>query len=175
MGDRPSAWDCRAPMRLAIVGVLAGAMLALAGCGGGGSTVTVMKTTAGSSSAPAKQYSGELPAGVTDEPSQILVAEWPKRWCRAAIGISRVQLMRVMGAVPTEAGSRKIPLIPPLHIGARGQVENNAPPVPAGSDTWEAPGSYQFNAFYDRSLHVQQLDFSGSEQELPCPVVRVAG
>ena len=157
--------------------MLAGAALALAlaGCGGGGSTVTVTKSTAGSPSAPAKQYSGELPAGVTDEPSQGLVAEWPKRWCRAAIGISRVQVVRVMGAVPTEASSRKIPLIPPLHIGARGQVENHAPPAPAGSDTWEAPGSYQFNAFYDPSLHVQQLDFSGSEQELACPIVRVEG
>jgi hypothetical protein len=49
----------------------------------------------------------------------------------------------------------------------------NSPPEAAGSDTREAPGSYQFNAFYDTNPQVQQLDFEGPARTLACPVLRV--
>ncbi len=78
-----------------------------------------------------------------------------------------------MGSYPTTQNSHRTPLIPYVKINANGENENEAPPQAAGSDTWEAPGSYQFNAFYDRSLHVQQLDFGGPGRELPCAAIRV--
>jgi hypothetical protein len=40
----------------------------------------------------------------------------------------------------------------------------------AGSDTREAPGSYQFNAFYDTNLRVQQLDYEGPPRKLTCSI-----
>lgn len=154
-----------------VVGVAA---FALAGCGGGTNTVTVTQST---STLPTseKQYTGHLPPGVTDHPSSALVSEWPERWCRVRIGANREQVSEIMGAVPTEADSGKMPLIPPIKLNARGENENEGPPRPAGSDTWQAPGSYSFNAFYDRALRVQQLDFEGPARELGCASIRVGG
>lgn len=149
--------------------LLAGVALTLAGCGDT-SITTAMKTTE-SSLTSSKQYSGELPPGITDEPTQALVRQWPRRWCQAAIGISRIRLVEMMGAVPTKADSGMIPHIPYIRLNAKG--ENETPPKAAGSDTWAAPGPYLFNAFYDPSLHVQQLDFSGPEQKIGCASTRV--
>jgi hypothetical protein len=92
------------------------------------------------------------------------VRRWPSLWCSAKVGMSRSALHSLMGP-PTEPDSGKIPLIP--HVGA------TSPPEPQGSDTWQAPGSYQFNAFYDPALHVQQLDFNGPKSALPCSDSRV--
>jgi hypothetical protein len=149
------------------------AVLALVGCGGGTKTVTETSVVPTDSTEP--QYEGKLPPGVTDDPSRDLIAEWPERWCQVKPGFSRLQVSRIMGAVPTEADSGKIPHIPYIKLNENGENENEAPPTPAGSDTWEAPGSYQFNAFYDPSLHVQQLDFGGPDSELPCATTRVSG
>ena len=73
-----------------------------------------------------------------------------------------------MGAYPTDQNSHKIPLIPRVHAGASPQ-----PYEPGGSDTWEAPGSGEFNAFYDKDLRVRQLDIGGRPTNSPCPAVRV--
>lgn len=100
--------------------------------------------------------------------TRALVREWPARWCRVKIGDPRKEVTRIMGAYPTTQDSHMIPLIPPIHVGANGEVESNQPPSQACSDTWVVPGTYQFNAFYDPSLHVQQLDFSGPPSKLPC-------
>lgn len=133
----------------------------LAGCGGGMETVVVTE------SRPADQ-SDEAP-----NTSPALTNQWPARWCEVKIGDSRKEVTRLMDSYPTEQNSHKIPLIPPIHINESGEAEGSAPPMPAGSDTWEAPGTYQFNAFYDRSQRVQQLDFSGPERKLGCAAIRI--
>jgi hypothetical protein len=99
--------------------------------------------------------------------------EWPERWCEVKIGDSREQVVKTMGAYPTEEDSSKIPLIPYIQPNNAGENENEAPPEAAGSDTWETAGTYEFNAFFDPSLHVQQLDFSGPAKELDCGTTRV--
>lgn len=95
---------------------------------------------------------------------------WPVRWCEVSIGDSRESVVRAMRSYPTEEDSHKIPLIPPMHFNSRGEPVTPRLPQPAGSDTWQT-GGYEFNAFYDRSLHVQQLDFAGPA--LPCAAIRV--
>jgi hypothetical protein len=123
--------------------------LTLTACGGGGSKTNAASDNFGSDNAG---------------PSRALVASWPEKWCRAKPGISRAELWRIMGK-PTTEDSGKLALIP--HVGTK------SPPEPQGSDTWEAPGSYQFNSFYNPDLDVQQLDFNGPKDEIGCPVIRV--
>jgi hypothetical protein len=137
---------------------------ALAGCGSADSDSTSATITPGSPVVAKSDGSYSNAPAIT----KALVREWPARWCGVQIGDSRDDVTRKMGAYPTEQDSHKIPLIPPIRHG-----ESTAPPEPAGSDTWEAPGSYQFNAFFDTSLRVQQLDFSGPSRSLPCSLIRV--
>jgi hypothetical protein len=93
---------------------------------------------------------------------------------RALIGFTHnsTRLLRTGISLASTQNSHQIPLIPPIHFDSQGEIENPAPPKAAGSDTWESVGTYQFNAFYDRSLHVQQLDFGGPPGALPCAVIR---
>lgn len=144
--------------------------LGLAGCGGDSTGEDAGVTiTPGSSVVAKSDGSHDNAPAIT----KALVQEWPSRWCSIKIGVSREAVVRAMGAYPTEENSHKIPLIPPIDLNASGENRTEAPPEPAGSDTWEAPGSYQFNAFYDTSLHVQQLDFNGPTKRLPCKEIRV--
>jgi len=86
--------------------------------------------------------------------------DWSEKWCEATVGMSRSALHALMGE-PTQPDSGKIPLIA---LGG--------PPEPLGADTWEAPGSYQFNAFYNRDLNVQQLDVNGPDNTIICDTIR---
>jgi len=146
--------------RLALLGFLCAAG-ALAGCGGG-------EATGGVTISPTSEVVAESDTKEPDAPpiTKGLVREWPTSWCDdIRIGESREEVVAAMGAYPTEQDSHKIPLIPP--------IGTDRPPEAAGSDTWEAPGSYQFNAFYDTNLRVQQLDFGGPAGDLPCAAIRV--
>ena len=67
---------------------------------------------------------------------------------------------------PTQPSSGYIPLIP--------LDTNEFPPEPVGQDSWEAPGSYRFTAFYGTGSKVQQLDFSGPERVLACDKSRAS-
>lgn len=161
----------RNPLKVWLVGAgFVGCLLA--GCGGSGDTTTIYAPPPHGST-PEKQYDGTLPPGVTDEPDEALVAEWPERWCEVEIGDSREQVSRVMGAVPTKAGSTVMAHIPYVHLNAQGENENEAPPPAAGADTWATGDPYLFNAFYDESLHVQQLDFAGPDNMIPCSDTRI--
>jgi hypothetical protein len=148
-----------------LLALLALSAVALSGCGGGSET-TVTETVG--AAAPTTQTDKTTPSGTRSVPS-----EWTDRWCAVKIGDTREEATAKMGAYPTEEDSGKIPLIPYVKIGPDGQNENEGPPTPAGSDTWEAPGTYQFNAFFDKDLRVQQLDFNGPKDELPCAIIRI--
>jgi hypothetical protein len=145
--------------------LLALSAVALSGCGGGSET-TVTETVG--AAAPTTQTDKTTPSGTRSVPS-----EWTDRWCTVKIGDTREEATAKMGAYPTEEDSGKIPLIPYVKIGPDGQNENEGPPIPAGSDTWEAAGTYQFNAFFDKDLRVQQLDFNGPKDELACAIIRI--
>jgi hypothetical protein len=148
---------------------LAGALVVaglLVGCGGGSSSTGAGGVTI----TPTSEVVAESDTKEANAPpiTKTLVREWPQRWCEIKIGDTREEVVVAMGAYPTEENSRKIPLVPPMRNG-----KINSPPEAAGSDTWEAPGSYQFNAFYDTNLRVQQLDFEGPPRTLPCAAIRV--
>lgn len=159
----------RAVRRLALIGVPL-AVLAFSGCGGGSST-----DSAGVTITPTSEVVAESEGSYDNAPpiTKELVREWPERWCTIPIGASREEVVKAMGAYPTDQDSHKIPHIPLIHLNSRGEDVNPKPPMPAGSDTWEAPGSFQFNAFFDSSLRLQQLDFGGPAAELPCAATRV--
>lgn len=152
--------------RLAVIGVICG--IGLVGCGGSSETSGVTIT-------PTSEVVAQSDSKESNAPpiTRTLVREWPSRWCQVKVGASREAVVVAMGSYPTQQDSHKIPLIPYVHLNARGEDLNEAPPMAAGSDTWQAPGSYQFNAFYDTSLHVQQLDFGGPASKLPCATTRV--
>ncbi len=78
--------------------------------------------------------------------------------------MSKAELEGLMG-LATNPESNRIPLIP--------GIEKDSPPKPAYSDTWEAAGAYQYNAFISTDEAVQQLDFNGPEDEISCDKVRV--
>jgi hypothetical protein len=153
-------------LALCMTGALAVAAL-LVGCGGGSSP-----TSAGGGVVvtPSSEIVAESDTKEANAPpiTKTLVREWPPRWCDIKMGDTREEVVLAMGAYPTEQNSHKIPLIAPMKNG-----KINSPPEAAGSDTWEAPGSYQFNAFYDTNLRVQQLDFEGPARLLSCPAIRV--
>ena len=79
---------------------------------------------------------------------------WPEKWCQAQPGISRSRLIEIMGA--------------PTSDGNQGQ-----------SSSWEG-FQYQFNAFYDASGNVRQLDINLSrlsateKASLKCSETRAA-
>jgi len=184
-------------------GLAALALLGLVGCGGGNSTTGTATggSDAGGATAEAPPTgvsgatgaSGDTgAAGATgtssseevvaesegDYPSappitKRLVREWPRRWCRVRIGDTREEAVIKMGAYPTSQNKPQIPLIPPVHRNAAGELVNEAPPAPYGVDTWEAPGSHRFNSFFDTDQRVQQLDFNGPPGKLPCDAIRV--
>jgi len=60
-----------------------------------------------------------------------------------------------------------------LETGGCGAVFNRRLHKPAYSDTWEAAGTSQYNAFISTDEAVQQLDFNGPEDEISCDDVRV--
>jgi hypothetical protein len=92
------------------------------------------------------------------------VEQWPDLWCEAYVGMTKIELEDLMGPA-TDPDSNKIDLI--------GSIDQESPPEPAYSDTWEAAGSYQYNAFFSTDDTVQQLDFNGPEGEIGCDDVRV--
>jgi hypothetical protein len=153
--------------------------LVLVGCGEKTEeTATETTSTPNASDAPASDSEkaiAESDGSYANAPviTRELAEEWPDRWCRVRIGMTREQVVRTMGSYPTDQDSGKIPKIPEITGSPSGKVENAAPPEPAGSDTWEAPGTYQFNAFFDLDLRVQQLDFGGPAPRLSCPSIRV--
>jgi hypothetical protein len=110
----------------------------------------------------------ETPRGTSSTPS-----EWTERWCEVEIGDSREEATATMGTYPTEEDSGKIPHIPEIELNDQGENVNEGPPLPLGSDTWEAAGTYQFNAFFDTNERMQQLDFAGPESEIDCAVTRI--
>ena len=95
--------------------------------------------------------------GITSTPPQVDPSEWLTLWCQATTDMTRDALWQLMG-MPTAPDSGVIPLIP----------SGTQPPSPNGSDTWQAAGTYQFNAFYSTKLTVQQLDFNGPDNKLGC-------
>jgi hypothetical protein len=101
-------------MMLVVLSLLTGA--GMAGCSSGG-TPTVAQGVPG------------LPA--TSVPAPGIVKDWVVKWCEAQPGISKAQLVTIMGK-PTEASD--------------GQ-----------SSRWQGYG-WQFNAFYDTAGNAQQLD-----------------
>ncbi len=147
------------PMRQVTPLVLVALACGAAGCGtnddAGRSTVVVPATQ----EAPADVDSMEQRA----QDASDLSADWPTLWCQAEVGMTRRRLATLMGP-PTMPDSGMVPYI----------SVDASPPDPVGSDTWSAPGSYSFNAFYDSDLRVQQLDFGGPDTEIACNRVRVA-
>lgn len=155
---------------LGTIALVISAALLLPACGGGDDG----NASAGVTISAQSEVVAESDTNESNAPpvTKQLVREWPHRWCGIRIGETREQATIAMGAYPTDENSHKIPLIPPIRLNSQG--ENTAQvPEPAGSDTWEAPGSYQFNVFYDTSLRVQQLDFEGPPRDLPCPAIRI--
>lgn len=90
-------------------------------------------------------------AGEGSQVSQSAADAWPARWCDAQPGITREQLVAIMGP------------------------ETNKSPT---TMTWSTPGHYQFNAFFDGNGTVKQLDIntyalSKAEQAaLKCETIR---
>jgi|GEM_PF-5741893 len=110
---------------------------------------------------------GVQPSDTNDKPALEQTAkadEWPELWCEARVGMSKAELEGLMGPA-TRPESNRIPQIP--------GIAKDSPPNPAYSDTWEAAGTYQYNAFISTDEAVQQLDFNGPENEISCDDVRV--
>lgn len=138
--------------------ILAAALAAVAalalGCGG-------------SDSADPETAAATSPAAATEDSLETRAAEnigedWPTLWCQARLGMTRDELANLMGPPPYPDSGR----IPLVDIDRR-------PPEPVGSDTWEAPGTHQYNAFYDRNLRVQQLDLNGPDDAIRCSPERI--
>lgn len=166
--------------RLALLGFLLA--LALAGCGGGTETVTVEVTAPAatdssttSDEAETNDSSSTAETEATSTPPVSVLREWPQRWCEVQVGDSREEVARIMGAPPTEADSTMLAHIPPIHLNSSGENTNEGPGPAETTDTWavRAPELVLFNAFYDASLHVQQLDFAGPDDFIPCSDTRV--
>jgi hypothetical protein len=107
----------------------------------------------------------------TVEYSDQLLEEWPQRWCEVKVDDSQREVIKTMGGPPVKEDSEVFAHIPPL--GPSGEIE--APPPAHTADTWavRTPALVLFNAFYDSSMHVQQLDFAGPDSYIPCPTTRV--
>ncbi len=119
------------------------------------------KTAAIPEQQPQTQAAATNNPGISQDPPQVDPAQWLSLWCQAQPGMTRNELWQLMG-MPSGPDSGVIPLIP----------SGSQPPSPNGSDTWQAAGTFQFNAFYSTRLTVQQLDFNGPEGKLACPTIR---
>jgi len=160
---------------LGLLGILL--VIALAGCGDGTETetVTVEVPASDAREATATTPTDTTTTGASDDPPVSVLREWPDRWCEVQIGDSREKVAQIMGAPPTKADSGVLAHIPLIHLNNRGENANEGPGPAATSDTWAVriPDLVLFNAFYDASLHVQQLDFAGPDGFIPCPDTRV--
>jgi hypothetical protein len=96
-----------------------------------------------------------IPRSVTSTsiPTLGVVKGWVTKWCAIQLGISKAQLVAIMGK-PTE-------------------------PSNGQSDRWQGYG-WQFNAFYDTAGNVRQLDINenglnaAEKADLGCDATRVA-
>ncbi len=110
-------------IRTVVVPLALATALQISACGGDDST----------SSTPSAGTGAAVPTPVQNEgPSAEEVATWPEKWCTVQPGVTKQELLTVMG--------------PPTEDGAEGS-------------SWDAFG-YQFNAFYDETGKVRQLDIN---------------
>jgi len=85
---------------------------------------------------------------VPDTVSKETVKEWPAKFCSLTVGMTRDEAVAVMGK-PTSSYNDST----------------------ANQDTWEGWG-IDLTAFYDIDDHVNQLDDSTGEANLPCDKTR---
>lgn len=143
--------------------ILLALALALTGCGGATETSTEK---------PAKpEVSGESDSKSSDSTSQSgtaavdreMAERWPTAWCKAKVGMTRAQMIKLMGPPQSE------------FTLDQAAADGGDPQI-----SWDF-AEWQFNAFFDSDDKVRQLDANDfdlspeKKAQIKCDLSRRAG